>query len=178
MAASEAWAAQVTFARLVNKGVPPEKIQIPNLVAMVPDALKRLTKAFAQFPESDARRQLFEAETTVALTAGVGDLAALEAANYLPDTIDPGNISHASSSWPLQPLADESQLNFPWPRFYIYYCIAGNQIKTRNTDGSLTSLSGTLGVVAMKIPTISELKEQLWAEFLDEMEILAMPAAQ
>jgi len=47
MAASEGWAAQVTFARLVNKGVPPERIQIPNLIAMVPDALKRLTKAFS-----------------------------------------------------------------------------------------------------------------------------------
>ena len=177
MAASESWAAQVTFARLVNKGVPAEKIQIPNLVAMVPDALKRLTKAFANFAPEDPRRQLFESATTVSLASGVGDLAALEAANYLPDAIDRGKIFHNDSTYPLQEVADELQLTFPWPTFYIYFCISGNKIKTRNKDQSLTSLTGDLNVVAMKIPAIAALQEQLWDAFLDEMELLAMPAA-
>jgi hypothetical protein len=175
MAASETWAAQATFARLVNKGVPPQSIKMPNLVALVPDALKRLTKFLSTLPPEHPKRQILEAATTVTLASGVGNLAALEAANYLPDSIDPGKITHSSSTYPLQQVADELQLTFPWDTFFIYFCISGNKIKTRNTDGDLTTLTGSLNVVALLIPAIAALPEQLWTEFLDEMEVLAMP---
>jgi hypothetical protein len=166
MAASEAWAAQATFARLVNKGVPPEKIQIPNLIALVPSALKRLALG---------RQDAFATQTTVALASGVADLDPLETALFLPETIDPGQIFHASSIYPLQPLPDEAALTFPWSNFFIYYCLSGHVIKTRNLDGTLDTLAGVLTVTAVQVPAIATLMEDLWADFLDEMEVLAMP---
>jgi hypothetical protein len=177
MAASETWAAQATFARLVNKGVPAQNIKIPNLIALIPSALKRLAGALSQLPPESPKRQLLESATTVTLTAGVGDLAALETAGYLPDTIDPGKISHSSSTYMLQQVPDEAALRFPWANYFIYFCISGNKIKTRDVTGDdpLINLTGDLNVVAVKIPAITALPAQLETEFLDEMEVLALP---
>ncbi len=166
MAATEKWAAQATFARLRERGIPAAEIKTPNLLALIPTALRRLAQK---------RGDYFQEETNVSLAAGIGDLAALEAAGYLPETIDAGQIFHANSNYPLQPVADEAQLRFPWPKMFIYYCFSGNQIKTLNIDSSLTSLTGSLRVTAVKIPAIGDLESQIQPEFLDEMEILSLP---
>lgn len=176
--ATELWAAQRTFARLRNKGIPAEQIKIPNLVSIIPDALRKLTFDTAKLLPEDPVRQILEEETTVTLTAGIGDLSTVEAANFLAETIDRGKIFHPDSEYPLQPLEDELQLTFPWPNAFIYFCVSGNKIKTRNTDGSRTSLTGDLTVTAIKIPTLDDLDEQLETDFLDHMEVLALPMVQ
>jgi hypothetical protein len=176
--ATEAWAIQRTFARLIEKGVPPEAIKAPNIISLIPDALRRMTFRLAQAPPEDPRRQMLESATTVALTAGIGDLATLESGDYLPDTIDRGKITHSSSTYPLQDVGDELALNWPWDKFTIKFCISGNKIKTRDVTGDdpLTNLTGNLNVVAVAIPALSALKTQLETDFIDEMEALALPA--
>lgn len=156
----------MTFARLRAKGVPPEKIEIANLISLIPSALKRLALG---------RQDAFATQTTLALASGVADLNPLETALFLPETIDPGQIFHPSSSYPLQPVPDEAALTFPLANFFIYYCLSGHVIKTRNIDGALDTLVGSLTVTAVKIPTLAALPEDVWTEFLDELEVLAMP---
>lgn len=171
---SEAWAIQATFGRLVARGMDPAKIEPNHLLSLVNDALIRLTKAHAQLPSENAQRQLFEQiPTAVDLNLGIGNLGFMEAAGYLPETIDPGKIFHIDSPYPLQPLADQAMLNWPWPSFYIYYCIVGNLIYTLNLDGRQDTLAGELTVTAVQIPALLNLPPQLQAAFIDEMEILA-----
>ena len=168
MAATEKWAAQATFARLRNKGIPAADIAIPNVLALVSAALKKMAVM---------RPDLFQQETTVVtLMAGVASLQPLEDNGFLTETIDKGQIFHANSVYPLQPLEDEAQLQFPWPNAVIYYCLSQNSIKTRNTDGSLTSLTGPLRMTATKVPSISQIDAPIQSDFIDIMEALAIPA--
>lgn len=176
--ATEAWAAARVFARLTAKGVLETAIEIPDLISLIPDALRRLAYRLAMLEPENPRRQMLEEATTVTLSSGVGDLTTLEAANFLPDTIDRGKIRHADSEYPLQDLVDELQLKWDWPFDFIYFVISGNKIKTRNTDGALDTLTGNLTVTAVKIPTLAGLKTQLETDFLDEMEELALPAVK
>lgn len=135
-------------------------------------ALRAVAEMLAQRDPEDVERQLLEITVPLTLTAGVGDLAAWVVANpsYLTKTIDPGTITHPDSpAFPLQPAADASQLNFPWPAFYIYFCIAGNKIKTRNLDESLTSLTGDLTLTLLAVPTLAGLPVQLEPLLIEAM---------
>lgn len=173
--ATDAWVLARIFGRLRAKGIPAEQIETANIISLVPDALRRLAFKFALMPPGELRRNLLETETTITLTAGVGDLTTLEAANYLPESIDLGNIRHPSNTLPLQNVEDDVALTFPFPRFMIYFTIGGNKIRTRNTDGSLTTLTGDVTVSLIQIPTLAALKSQLETDFLDELEAVALP---
>lgn len=175
MAQTDAWALARIFGRLRAKGIPAEAIETANLISLIPDALRRLAFKFALMPPEEPRRQLLEEATTVALSAGVGDLTTLEDANFLPESINRGTIRHADNTYPLQEATDELGLMMPLPAFLIYFAIIGNAIKTRNDDGQLDTLTGDLSVTAIKIPTLATLKTQLETDFLDELEAVSLP---
>jgi len=134
------------------------------LAVSIASALRTVAEMLALRAPEDVERQLLETTvSTLAVTAGVADLAAWVLANptYLTKTIDTGKIYTAAGGYPLQEVTDELQLTFPWPAFFIYFCISGNKIKTRNTDGLLTSLTDTLTVTLLAVPTLALLAVQL-----------------
>lgn len=141
------------------------------LLVSINSALRTVAELMAQRAPEDVERQLLETTAALTLAAGVGNLAAWVSANpsYLTKTIDRGKIFHGSSSYPLQEVADELQLTFPWPAELIYFCISGDKLKTRNKDQSLTSLTGDLTITLLAIPTLANLPAQLEPLLIEAM---------
>lgn len=72
----------------------------------------------------------------------------------------------------MQRLPDRAQLSLSRPLgFYIYWINDDGTLRTRNTDGSLTSLSTTVTCTANFIPIITSIAgQELETIFLDVLE--------
>jgi hypothetical protein len=114
-------------------------------------------------------RELLRKDFSVTITSGTGDLTASLTASE-PLMIDRSwadNFFITSGTTPLQPLPDRTQLSFTRSTMFIYYTIDGNTIRTRNTDGSLSSLSTTLTITGNYVPTLANVPDQLTDDFVD-----------
>lgn len=151
--------------RMITPAPNPEQLLSVRsaLAVSIKTALRSVAESLAQRDPEDVERQLLETTANVPLTAGVVNLATVVTGNpsYLTKTIDCGKIFHADSEYPLQEVADEMQLTLPWPTSFIYFCISGDKIKTRNVDQSLTSLTGDLTITLIAVPTLANLPRQL-----------------
>jgi hypothetical protein len=130
-----------------------------RLSVRLQDALRDLADRVVSFPEPLA--DLLRKNFTVALVDGS---ASLDAHINAVEPMIPSRI--VKVTFPgldneLSRLADEADLNRPWPLGFAYYAIFDNKIGTLDTEGSRTGLEGNATVRAAYVPTIDHVPAQL-----------------
>lgn len=135
-----------------------------DIEAAAPSCLTKLAESVARSPD----RQLLVKDFEVTVTSGIGDLTdALTAAEpLLISEIPSGNLYVTSGTTPLQFLPDRTQLGLTRPKMVGYYSIDNNNLRTRNTDGSLTSLNTTVTITGSYVPTLASVPDQLSDELV------------
>jgi hypothetical protein len=133
-----------------------------RVLSAVAEVLTRLAESVAA--GGGQRRQLLQRDFTVPLTAGVGNLTPhlTGARPMLAGTIS--RVTHTSSPFPLQRHDSEGALSLPQTPMVLHYAVVTNTVKTRNRDGKLNTLGGSLTVTANFVPDLGEVPAQLEAE--------------
>lgn len=140
-------------------------IEPADAQALIPDALKRLAGLVGQNAEL---APLLRKDFSVTVTSGTGSLTtALTAAEPLLAKFLPMAYVVTSTGVQLHYLPDRTQLGLGRPMMIPYYTNDEGTIRTRNTDGSLTSLSTTLTITAQYSPTIGDVPTQIEEMFID-----------
>jgi hypothetical protein len=138
----------------------------PDGEAMLQDALQAYCREAAQDPH---RRHLVAKDFSITVTSGVGSLTTHRTASE--PLIDEGwpfatvTISGETSCW----LPDKASLQMGRPKIKRYHTVAGDSLLVRNTDGSLTSFTGTAtaNVAAVRpVGNIVEPEEERVVELL------------
>lgn len=95
--------------------------------------------------------------SAVTVTSGVIDLSGSTYDNVLTDTALPmyGTILSGNNVLQYVPSIEQLRLRRPLTGLFIYYTVVGRKIYTKNTDGSLTSLSGTVTITCPTVPSVS-----------------------
>jgi hypothetical protein len=133
--------------------------------ALIPDALKRFAEIVAQNSEL---APLLRTDFSVTVSSGTGSLTtALTASEPLLAKFLPMAYVVTSTGVQLHYLPDRTQLGLSRSNILPYYCNDKGTIRTRNTDGSLTSLSTTLTITGQYSPTISNVPTQIEELFID-----------
>lgn len=150
-----------------------------DIAVAIPTALNRFGEKIANDPRTDIRN-LLRKNFSVTITSGVGDLStALTGAEPLIiNEIMAGNSYVTNGTQPCQHLPDRTQLGLTRPNFFIYYCIDSSNIRTRNTDGSLSSLNTTLTITGNYAPLLSSVPSQMEDEFIDAVINVVRPPAE
>ena len=109
----------------------------------------------------------------VAVTSGVVDLSS---GTYDPVIIEAvpsyGNLKSASGNlypWQWVPTLSMLQLRRPLQGIFIQYTFDGRKIRTRDTNGSLTGLGGTVDIKAPATPTVSANVIDIHPRLVDEL---------
>lgn len=132
-----------------------------DVQTLIGDALKRFAVVVAA---SETDRQLLRKDYSITITSGVGSFAAAMATTEPPliEAIPTAYLVITSGASPMQYLPDRAQLTLTRPLgFFIYWSYDEGNLRTRNTDGSLTSLSTTVTATMQYIPLISSVPSQL-----------------
>lgn len=152
------------IARLGLKGDAAAQAR-EGLAVRLKDALRDFAERVARFDNdlSEILRKDFE----VALVAGSASLATHTnaAEPMLPDHIV--KVTFPGLTYELHRVADEADLDRPWPKTWAYYAIYENTIGTRNTDGERTTLAGNAAVRAGYVPLIENVPSQLGALLIE-----------
>jgi hypothetical protein len=140
-------------------GIDEPKIQTYRFQvgSWIPTAMHRLCERICKDGSNEKIGLITVDYTSPALSSGVADLSSATYSNILFEFIGShGIVIHSSTTTPLQHVATEQELRLkrPFESMFIHYTVNSKKIKTKNTDGSLTSLSGTLAVTAPSVPTI------------------------
>jgi hypothetical protein len=140
----------------------------------LPNALRTAASKVAESSDESVRTQL-QKEFTVTLTAGKGSLASsLSAAEPMLVKFPFIRVEHSTLSYPLQPVPSLFRLQIePANPDFGSYTVQSNQIHTKNTTGSLTSLTGNLSVTSQYIPTLALLPNTLLPILVEEV-VLAL----
>lgn len=134
---------------------------------LVTDALRMFSIAMAQDPQN---AQLLRKDFFIAATSGVGSLSASLAAAepMIAEFLPTAHLVAMGSTTPMQYLPDRFQLSLARPLgFFVYFCNDQGTLRTRNTDGSLSSLNTTVTATAQYTPTIGDVPTQLEELFLN-----------
>lgn len=162
--------------RLNEQGV--EVILPPDVERLIPDALRR----FALLVNSSAEMSpLLRKDFSIVVASGVGSLtASLTAAEpLLAECLPNAHLVASTNTTPMQYLPDRFQLSLSRPLgFFIYFCNDQGTLRTRNTDGSLTSLNTTVTATAQYIPTIGNVPTQLEDLFITTLADMIKTAIQ
>lgn len=157
-------------ARLGLEDVEPRSDVEFNILQHIPTALQNLAEKIARDPRPDIRN-LLRKDFSVTVTSGIGSLTtALTASEpLLINEIKAGNLFVTSGTTPCQWLPDRTQLGLTRPNFFIWYTVDLSTIRTRNTDGLLTSLNTTITLSGNYVPLLSSVPATLEDEFLDSL---------
>lgn len=146
-------------------GAQTPLIDSADAQALIPDALKRFAEIVAQNSEL---APLLRKDFSVAVSSGTGSLtAALTDTEPLLAKYLPMAYVVTSSGVQLHYLPDRTQLGLTRSNILPYFTNDEGTIRTRNTDGSLTSLSTTLTVTGQYSPTIGDVPTQIEEMFID-----------
>ena len=139
-----------------------------DIEGVVPNALRRFATNVAYNPKTWIR-ELLRKDFQITVTAGLGDLTTPLTANepLIIDRTWASNLFVTNGTIPMQPLPDRTQLNLERPKFFVYYTVDGNLLRTRNLDGSLTSLSTTVTITGNFVPLLANIPNQLTDDFVD-----------
>lgn len=149
-------------ARLNEMGV--EVILPPDIVPLISTALERFALMIAGTKDA----QLLRKDFSVVVTGGTGDLATpLAASEPLLQECIGGAYVVTSGGTQLHYLPDRTQLALNRPTMIPYWINDKGTMRTRNTDGSLTSLSTTLTITGQFKPIISSIPTQIEEKFID-----------
>lgn len=137
-----------------------------DVQTLIGDALKKLALTVAAHPDN---RQLLRRDYSITITSGTGSLATALATTEPPliEALPSAHLLITSGTNPMQYLPDRAQLSLTRPLgFFIYWTNDESTIRTRNTDGSLSSLSTTITATCNYIPLISSVPTQLEDQFV------------
>jgi hypothetical protein len=145
--------------RVLSKLGEPSPVAGPEIEGILPIALR----SFALMTAAGPNRELLRKDFTVTITAGVGDLDAslTDAEPLLLEAIANAEIYSTGGTTPWQFLPDRTQLGLVRPALFIYYTVEKSNLRTRNTDSSLTSLSTTATVTASYVPTLTNVPSSI-----------------
>lgn len=176
MALTEATAAQRAFLYLKQKGVPVDANFIPRAIASLPDALRDFAERVARF--DDDLSELLRKDYAVTLVAGsAASLATFTNGTEPMLTEHIVKVTFPGVTYELHRLADEADLDRPWPTTWAYYAIFGNKIGTRDTDGTLNTFDGSATVRASYVPAIANVPTQLHALLIEVLANYGAPQA-
>lgn len=140
---------QRTFASLVNAGADPTKVKIPNLLALIPDALELLGKRVAAGDDYEGLQMDFD----VTPIAGVADLAVVS--DGILFDLARARVRVAASDVTLQPIDSlETLQNGDLPNDQVWYAQEGSTLRFRSTTPSLTNYVTPVKVKANYIPSL------------------------
>ena len=149
----------VLFDRVLGK--LEGKIAGPEIEQVLPTALSMLAERVAKSTEP-SYSQLLKKDFAVTVTNGTGSLTTpLTASEPLLVEYLPQAIAVTSSGVRLHYLPDRTQLELDRPRLFIWYTVDNSTLRTKNTDGSLTSLSTTVTITANYVPTLASVPDNL-----------------
>lgn len=136
----------------------------------IPNALREvITKVVVQ--KDASIRNLVEKSVNVALTAGVGNLSDItSSAEPIIPQFPFIRVTHSSLIQPLQPLPSEFRLSIePTNADFGFYTVSGGKVRTKDTNGSTTALTGNLSITGCYIPTLANLPAQLLPSLIEEV---------
>lgn len=174
MALTNKTAAQQAYLMLRQRNVSVDANFIARALTEIPDALVEFANRAASLPDPVA--ELVRQNFTVTITNGNADLSTYTSASepMLPDhivkVVVPG-ITHE-----LHRLADESDLDLPWPAEWAYYAVNDNTLRTRNTDGGRDTINADAIVRAGCVLTIGNIPDQLAPLFTGILAGRSQPA--
>ena len=150
----------------LNEGDSAKNRVFPgDILPLIDDALTKFAKVVAEDAE---QAPLLRKDYSITVTSGTGDLtASFTAAEPLLVDYLPGAYLVTSGGVQLQYLPDRTQLGLSRPSLVPYWINDKGTMRTRNTDGSLTSLSTTITLTGQFAPTITDVPFQLEDLFLD-----------
>ncbi len=152
--------------RVLSKLGEPAMIIGPEIEAALPTCLNRFADSVAADPKL---RELLSKNFVITLASGVGNLTTAFTATepLIIEQMEQADVTHTSSTLPLQPLPDITSLRLPHSKMVIYYTVHGQELHTRNTDGSLTSLTGSVNIHGSYVPSLADVPAQLKDMFVD-----------
>lgn len=153
------------ISRLNEAGTPV--ILPPDVLPLIMEALERFARNEAKIPET---AQLLRKDFSVTVSAGVGSLtASLTAAEPLLAECLSSAYVVSSAGVQFHYLQDRVQLNLARPMMIPYFINDQGTLRTRNTDGSLTSLNTTMTITSQYIPAIGSVPSQREEVFLNTL---------
>jgi len=142
----------------------------PDIEALIPDALKKFAQIVAKNPDI---APLLRKDFSIVVTSGTGSLvASLTAAEPMLEEFLDSAFLVTSTGVQLHHLPDRTQLSLKRPQMIPYYTDDAGTLRTRNTDGSLTSLNTTITATAQYVPTIGDVPNQLQELFIDTLALM------
>lgn len=153
-----------------------------DLEGLIPKVLERTAEMVAVHPNPNVR-QLLRKDFSISIASGVGSLASAFA-DAEPPLLSALPLAYmvTTAGDLMHNLPDRVQLGLTRPvGFFIYWTNDNSTLRTRNKDGSLTSLTTTVTGTTQYVPAITSVNgKELEEIFLDEFEklIRARPATQ
>lgn len=142
-----------------------------RLYVLIPDALKSLGYQVMNSNDPMVKQKLIK-DFTVTASAGTASLTTPLTASepMILESLKSATMTHSTSDYPFQHLFDRQSLVLDRPSFgLIYDWVNGNTLRTRDTDGSLTALSGTVTISANYVPILTTVSgDQTLEEMLVE----------
>lgn len=140
---------------------------IPRLRVMLAPALESLAQKVGSSPDRQMRNLLRKSLGTVAVTSGVGSLAALQT-GVQPILLDEIAIRSAdirtSTGQKLQILPDRSSLDQDRPAAFLFGAVEGSSLYTDAPNGNLTVIANYIETDVANLP--SQLIPMLFNEVL------------
>lgn len=168
MALTNLTAINRTLSRMAEDGAPAA--YPADVLALIPDALKKFAQIVARNPDI---APLLRKDFSVVVTSGTGSLvASLTAAEPMLEEFMDSAYLVTTAGIQLQHLPDRTQLNLARPTMIPYWTDDAGTLRTRNTDGSLTSLNTTITITSQYTPLISSVPSQLEELFIDTLTLM------
>lgn len=148
----------------------------PEIEGVLPQALRALARQVAYSPN----RELLRKDFSVSVASGTGDLTtALTASEpLLLECIDHAAIYGTSDTTPWQYLPDRVQLGLKRPSMFVYFTVDKSTLRTRNTDGSLTSLTTTATVTSNYVPSLANVPSSIEDDLVDVVIRILAPTVE
>lgn len=141
--------------RLLKEGLDEEQAGVYSfqVASWFEQAAQRLTERLLQ---AEKASPLLKTVSGITVTSGVIDLTNTQYDNLLLEgglpafgLIDPG----AGKKCVWVPRVEDLNRQHPMGTLFIRYAVVGRKIFTRNTDGSTTSLGGTVNITCPSVPS-------------------------
>ena len=163
---------------------PKDVVQVSTrLYVLIPDALKSLSYRVMNSDDPVLRQKLIK-DFSVTATSGTAPLTTPLTASepMIWEGLSKSTMMHSSSVYPFQHLPDRTSLIIDRPRFgLIYDWVDGSTLRTKDTSGSLTGLTGTVTISGSYIPVITTVSgnadlEEMLVEDLTRIAVTAKKA--
>lgn len=165
--------AETVLAQIRHNGEEPEGIYLPDIVRMIPDAIRDIVQAVADQGKQEERK-LFQKEFSLSIVSVVDDFDTVSLSSSLSAASDPmllalpfPVVKHADSqSGELLWRGDLANLGYAQTADGFDFYTVDGQTMYINADPELT---GTVKIKSFYVPTITNLPKQFEGELVDRL---------